>query len=167
LPQQPSQEIVSQQSSQQKKKHKFDTADRVPFSPIAQAALNKVSAKQSIRNETSTEQKYKLKENNNVRVPEPDEFYKKKKLDINSYMRLGAQSLEKVAQSVGDIISQKAAEKVHVSDSIDNIDKDISDMLKCAYVGLKQVRSDMRFDCIVDILKVINTYKQQGLQNND
>jgi len=40
-------------------------------------------------------------------------------------------------------------------------------MLKCAYVGLKQVRSDMRFDCIVDILKVINTYKQQGLQNND
>jgi len=47
-------------------------------------------------------------------------------------MRLGAQSLEKVAQSVGDIISQKAAEKVHVSDSIDNIDKDISDMLKCA-----------------------------------
>jgi len=81
-------------------------------------------------------------------------------------MRLYAQSLEKVAQSVGDIISQKTEEKAHISD-IDNINKDISDMLKCAYVGLKQVRSDMRFTCILEVLKVINRYKEEGLQNND
>jgi len=75
-----------------------------------------------------------------------------------------AQSLEKVAQSVGDIISQKTEQKVHISD---NINKDISDMLKCAYVGLKQVKSDMRFTCIFEVLKVINRYKEQELQNND
>jgi len=61
-------------------------------------------------------------------------------------------------------MSQKTEQKVHISD---NINKDISDMLKCAYVGLKQVRSDMRFTCILEVLKVINRYKEQGLQNND
>lgn len=66
-----------------------------------------------------------------------------------------------------DTLSQKKDEqKVHVSDK-DNVDKDISDMLKGAYVGLKQVRSDMRFNCILEVLKVINRYKEQGLQDND
>jgi len=51
-------------------------------------------------------------------------------------MRLGAQSLEKVTQSVGDIISQKAAENVYVSDSIDNI-KDISGHVKVCICWFK------------------------------
>lgn len=146
--------------------HKFHTEDRVPFSPMAHAVLNKVSSKQSLCNKTGTKEKYKLKENSNVKVPEPDEFCKKKKIDVDNYMRLGAESLKKVVESVGHIISQKDEQKVYVSDS-DNVDKDISDMLKCAYVGLKQVRSDMRFNCILDVLKVINRYKEQGLQDND
>lgn len=142
--------------------HNFHIEDRVPFSPMAHAVLNKVSSKQAQCNKTEkyTKEKYKQKENSNVKIPEPDEFYKKKNVDMDNYMRSGVQSLQKVAQSVEHIISQKPEQKVHISDS-DNVDKDINDMLKCAYVGLKQVKSDMRFNCVLDILKVINKYKEQ------
>ncbi|KYM97829.1 hypothetical protein ALC62_11483 [Cyphomyrmex costatus] len=160
-----------QQSSQEKNEmHKSHTEDRVPLSSTAHAVLNKMSSKQSLFNKTGTLEKYKLKENKNVVVPEPDNFYKKRKVNIDNYIHTSAQSLEKMANTIENIVSQKAVEKAapkaHVSES-DDIDKDISDMLKCAYVGLKQVKSDMRFNCIVDVLKVINKYKEQELQNND
>jgi len=48
-------------------------------------------------------------------------------------MCLSAQSLEKVAQSVVDIISQKTEQKVHISDN-DNINKEIADMLKYVHM---------------------------------
>jgi len=107
------------QSSQEKNEMpKFCTEDRVPFSPMAHTVLNKFSSKQSLCNKTDTKEKYKQKENSNVKIPEPDKFFKKKKEDIDNYMRSSAQSLEKVAQSVGDIISQKTEQKVHISDNI-------------------------------------------------
>ncbi|XP_018368771.1 PREDICTED: uncharacterized protein LOC108764864 [Trachymyrmex cornetzi] len=149
---------------------KYHTEDRVPFSSTAHAILNKMSSKQLLFNKIGTMEKYKQKKNKNVVVPEPDNFYKKKKADIDNYMRTSTQSLEKMANTVENIILQKAVEKAasktHVFES-DDIDKDISDMLKCAYVGLKQVKSDIRFNCILDVLDVINRYKEQGLRNND
>ncbi|XP_011687001.1 PREDICTED: uncharacterized protein LOC105449448 [Wasmannia auropunctata] len=155
-----SDDSLLQQSSQEK--NEMHIEDRVPFSPMAQTVLNNIPSKQPLccSNKTGTKEKYKQKENSNIKVPEPDEFCKKKKVDIDNYMRSSVQSLEKMAQSVGDMISRKAEQKVNVSDN-DNIDKDISDMLKCAYVGLKQVKSNIRFECILEILKVINRYKDQ------
>lgn len=151
--------------------HKTDTDahDSVPFSLTAHAILQKLSSKQLPSNKICTKQKYKQKENNNIKVQEPDEFCKKKRVDLDSYMHSSAKSFEKMAQSVGDILSQKAVgnkENVSIDKNNDPIDKDVSDMLKCAHIGLKQVKPDKRFECIVEILKLINAYKEQG-QTND
>lgn len=154
-----------QQDIQTNEIHKSDTDDHVPFSPTAHAVLEKFSSKQSSYKKTCIKEKYKQKENcdANIKVPEPDEFCKKKKVNLDNYMHSSTKSLEKMAQSVEDILLQKTAGHVSNNDSIDN---DTSDMLKCAYIGLKQVRPDKWFDCIVEVLKLINSYKEHG-QTND
>lgn len=81
--------------------------------------MEKISSKLSSCNKIYIKQKYKQKENSNIKVPEPDEFCKKKYLD--NYMRSSAQSVEEVAQ-IGNILSQKTS--VHVSNS-GYTDKDI------------------------------------------